>query len=150
MPDHSTITDQPVLIEVTAAWCHVCRAMKPDLDRVASAYQGRVERQVVDAGIEVERVASLGVRGTPTLIGLRRGEEVFRHTGRIGPAELDRLMADLVTDRPVTVRRDSDTTTRLVAGAVLLAVGIVASTPILLGVGVATVAWGLVGWHRQR
>ena len=150
MLDHSTITDRPVLIEVTAPWCHVCRAMQPDLDRVAAAYQGKVSRQVVDASIDGERVASLGVRGTPTLIGLRQGEEVFRHTGRIGPAELDRLVADLATGRPTTADKSSDTFVRLGAGAALIALGLIASAWIPLGLGMAVVGWGLVGWRRRR
>jgi thioredoxin 1 len=149
MLDHSIISDQPVLIEVTAPWCHVCRAMQPELDRVATAYQGRVIREVVDASIDGERVASLGVRGTPTLIGLRRGEEVFRHTGWIGPAELDRLVADLSTGRPATVGKGSDALTRLAAGAVLIALGLIASAWIPLGLGAATFGWGLVGWWRR-
>lgn len=150
MLDASTVTDQPVLIEVTAPWCHVCRAMQPDLDRVAAAYQGKVSRQVVDASIDGERVASLGVRGTPTLIGFRQGEEVFRHTGRIGPAELDRLVADLASGRPAAAGTRADTLTRLGAGAALIAIGLMTSAWIPLGVGMATVGWGLVGWRRRR
>lgn len=150
MLDRSTITDQPVLIEVTASWCHVCRAMQPDLERVAAEYQGRVSRQVVDASIDGERVASLGVRGTPTFIGVRQGEEVFRHTGRIGPAELDRLFADLAAGHPATVGKGSDTATRLGAGGALIVLGLIASAWIPLGLGVATLAWGLVGWGRRR
>lgn len=150
MLDRPIITDQPVLIEVIAPWCHGCRAMQPDLDRVAAGYQGKVTRQVVDAGIDGKRVASLGVRGTPTLIGMRHGEEVFRHTGRIGPVELERLVADLTAGRSVTVGRGSDTATRLGAGAALIALGLIASAWVPLGLGVATVAWGLVGWRRHR
>ena len=150
MLDHSTTTDQPTLIEVTAPWCHVCRAMQPELDRVATAYQGRVIREVVDASIDGERVASLGVRGTPTLIGQRQGEEVFRHTGRIGPAELDRLVADLATGRPAAVGKRPDTVIRLGAGAALIALGLIAAARIPLGVGMAIVAWGLFGWRRPR
>lgn len=142
--------DAPTLTVVEAPRCRACSAMRPIVAEVAGRHPEVVVERV-DASADPGRVRSLAVMGTPTLIGRRGGHEVFRVVGARDVAELDRLVAALVTGDPVTRSTSpGDAVVRLVAGAGLTALGLAASTPVLAVAGVALIAWAAAGWMRPR
>lgn len=138
MPDPSR-----EMVVVEAPWCHNCRAMAPLLAEVASAHP-QVALVRVDAAGEPHRVDELGVRGTPTLIGRRFGEERFRATGVRTRVELEELFASLSADGGHPQRRlgRSDAALRAGAGVVLTAAGAAIGAWPLIGVGLGLVGWG--------
>ena len=131
------------LIEVMAPHCVECRAMQPDLDAVASEFQGRVDLEIVNAAEEPDRAASMNILGTPTLIGMRDGVEVARFTGRRSRAELRALFASIEdgsTDGISPMSR-CDRFVLTLAGALLITVGLLLGPSwVLVGLGAALAA----------
>lgn len=125
--------------------------MEKDLAEVAARFEGRVETHRVNGLAETETARDLGVMGTPTLIGFRGGEEMFRHTGRRSRAELESLFAAVAADVvPRGVGRE-DLVLRLASGAVLAGVG-VAAGPVwpLVAAGIAITGLTLLDRLRHR
>ncbi len=129
---------QPTVIEVTAPWCGECRAMRPTIEAVAGRHPD-VRFRVIDASAEPATVATLGVKGTPTVIGYCNGEEVFRFTGRRTSAELESMFeAVAADDAPKPVLGKGDLMLRVGAGAALTTLGLM-SGPVWPLVAVGTV-----------
>ncbi len=140
---------RPTIVEVVTPTCAACRAMAPDLEAVAAEFDGRVDLAVVDAAAHPEVAAELGVRGTPTLIGVRDGAERFRTVGRRTRRELRELFVALAADeRPGRVGHLDLLLLRVGAGASLVVMGIVLGAVPVAVVGVAAVVVGAVAWWR--
>ncbi len=141
-----------VMVVVTAAGCSVCRAMEPALEAVAARHPG-VSRVCLDVTADVEAVAALGVKGTPTLIGIVDGVERFRAVGRRTPEELDELFGSLEGDGGAGPSRAGriDVRVRLAAGVALALVGLATGpTWPLVAVGAGVAGWGTWGATTAR
>ena len=99
--------------------------MAPDLNAVAEEYD-TVDLVVIDASVEPEVAAQLRVMGTPTLIGVRGGEELGRFTGRRSRSELRDLFSAVAAGDTDTVPRfgRGDRLVWSVAGVSLAAAGL--------------------------
>lgn len=82
----------PVVVDFYADWCGPCRLMAPLLDDVAREHQGRLLVAKVDADRAAELSSRFGIRGIPTLLAFRGGEEVGRVVG-FDPVEVKALVA---------------------------------------------------------
>lgn len=146
-----TTDNRPSIVEVWAPHCSACRAMKPDLDAVSKQYEGSVDLILVDAASEPERVGALGVKGTPTLIALSDGEELFRVTGRKSAEELADMFAAVAERGRPTRLGGNDLVLRVVTGLGLAGAGWVSGPAWpLVGIGVGVVVLGMVAWIRQN
>ncbi len=74
-------SDQPVLVDFWAAWCGPCRMLAPTVDAVAEKFQGKAKVVKLNVDENVESPAKYGIRGIPTLILFKNGQEVDRHVG---------------------------------------------------------------------
>jgi thioredoxin 1 len=86
----------PVFIDVTAEWCPPCKAAAPVVAELAQRHAGRLKVVVIDGDEASELVATLGVRGFPTFIGMRNGEIVARQAGFGGKRGLEALAQKLL------------------------------------------------------
>ncbi|HEX6286725.1 MAG TPA: thioredoxin family protein [Acidimicrobiia bacterium] len=135
---------KPTLVEVTAPWCGECHAMRPTIERVAGRYPD-VAFRVIDASVDHEMVGSLGVKGTPTLIGCARGEEIFRFTGRRTSAELEAMFDAVSGARPIATVGRGDVLVRIGAGVALIVSGLLSGPVwVLVGLGSAVGLFGLL------
>lgn len=139
-----TTLARPTVVEIWAPACAECKAMQPSLDATAVAFADTVDLVMVNAALDIETVRSLGVKGTPTLIGIREGEEVYRYTGRRSPAELEKLFSSVsVGVRPKGVGR-LDMMLRVGVGVALLGAGLLSGPAwALVVIGVAVAAAGI-------
>lgn len=87
----------PVLVDVTADWCPPCKAAAPVIEELAREHAGRLKVVVIDGGEAADLVATLGVRGFPTFLGVRGGTIVARQAGFGGRRGLERLAESLLT-----------------------------------------------------
>jgi putative thioredoxin len=71
----------PVLVDFWADWCSPCLALAPVLHKVIEEYGGNVLLGKVDADENMKLAGRYGLRGFPTVILFRDGEEVARFTG---------------------------------------------------------------------
>jgi len=151
--DHQSDTQvytRPTLVEVWAPACSSCKAMEPDLQQVAQRFDGSVDLIQLNATTDREAVGAMGVMGTPTIIGYREGEEVFRHIGRRSGGELEQLFAALDAGDAGPRVGTQDLILRAGAGAALAGVGFATGpTWILVGIGVAAAVFGIVTWLRS-
>ena len=61
--------DVPVLLDCWATWCGPCRSLKPVLEKLADAYEGRFVLAKLDTDANPQVAALLGLRSIP-LVGL--------------------------------------------------------------------------------
>ena len=71
----------PYLLVFSAAWCAPCRALTPIVDELAREHQGRVRVGKIDLDDSPEVGSRLGVRGLPTVVLFRDGQERGRVLG---------------------------------------------------------------------
>lgn len=79
--------EQPVLIDLWAEWCPPCIALDPVLRNVVEEYEGNVAlaRIEVDEGDNMKIAGRYAVRGFPTVILFRDGEERERFSSMRTP-----------------------------------------------------------------
>lgn len=85
-------SEVPVLVDFYADWCGPCKVMAPVLDEFADERAGEVLVAKLDTDRNRRAAGRYGIRGIPTLIVFRGGEEVARETGAVGKPRLESLL----------------------------------------------------------
>ncbi len=86
-------SDVPVLVDFYADWCGPCKMMAPLLDDLAHTHAGRVLVAKLDTDRNPVMPQHFRIRGIPTLIAFRHGQEVGREVGAVPRPRLDALLA---------------------------------------------------------
>lgn len=72
---------EPTLVDLWASWCGPCRMVAPIVEQIAEEYDGRLRVAKLDVDANQETPARYGIRGIPTLLLFKDGEEVARLVG---------------------------------------------------------------------
>jgi len=85
-------SDKPVLVDFWAEWCAPCRMIAPTVDAVAGEFEGRAT--VVKLNVDDNPATSqrYGIKGIPTLILFKNGQEAERIVGATSKDALARLL----------------------------------------------------------
>ena len=85
-------TAVPVLVDFYADWCAPCRMMAPMLDEVAHERSGHVLVLKLDTDANPTISQRFGIRGIPTLIAFRGGQESRREVGVVDMERIRRMV----------------------------------------------------------
>ena len=79
------IKEEPVsVIQFSATWCGPCKALVPVMNKLSEEYKDKANfyyADIEDGGINTGSAA--GIRGVPTVIIYRKGQEISRKVGGI-------------------------------------------------------------------
>ena len=79
---------EAVLVDYWAEWCGPCKMIAPVLEEVASTYAGKLKIAKMDVDANQEVPAKYGIRGIPTLILFKNGQEVAKKVGAMSKSQL--------------------------------------------------------------
>ena len=71
----------PVLVDFWAEWCGPCKALAPKLDEIAKEYGEKIRVVKVNVDENQKTSAEFGIRGIPTLMVFKGGENVDQISG---------------------------------------------------------------------
>lgn len=73
----------PVLLDCWAPWCGPCRALKPLLEKLATAYEGRFVLAKLNSDENPQVAALLGLRSIPHVVLFKDGQPVDQFNGAL-------------------------------------------------------------------
>ena len=82
----------PVLLDLWAPWCGPCQTLAPVLEELATEMAGRVRVAKLNVDENPAIATRFNVRGIPTLLVLKAGQEVDRIVGVQPKAEIARRL----------------------------------------------------------
>ena len=85
-----TVKNYPlVVVDCWAAWCAPCRAISPVIEQLAKDYSGKVVFGKLNVDENPETQQRFGIMAIPTLLVMRKGEEVDRIVGALPKNQLE-------------------------------------------------------------
>ncbi len=88
-------SDQPVLLDLWAAWCGPCRMVSPIVDEIAQEYDGKLKVGKIDVDAEQELATAFQVQSIPMILVMKDGEVV---SGALGARPKAALIEALELD----------------------------------------------------
>lgn len=83
------IKEGMVLVNFSAAWCGPCKMMKPALSSYSEANQEKIKVVTLDVDNNPESTVKNNVRGIPTLVLYKNGQEISRKVGSLTISQME-------------------------------------------------------------
>jgi thioredoxin len=80
--------DRPVVIDFWAAWCAPCRAVAPEVERLAASRGDTIRVAKVDIDAHPSLAERFEIRSIPTLLCFRKGEATPQRAVGLATAEV--------------------------------------------------------------
>jgi thioredoxin 1 len=85
-------SDKPTLVDFWAAWCGPCRMIAPSVEAVAEQFDGKANVFKMDVDNNMETPSRYGIKGIPTLILFKSGQEAERIVGAVSREAIAKLI----------------------------------------------------------
>lgn len=82
-------SDTPVLVDFYASWCGPCKMLAPVLQELAGKWGDKIKIVKIDVDRNQGASGAYKVRGVPTLILFKNGEQLWRKSGYLSTAQLE-------------------------------------------------------------
>ena len=91
-------SDKPVLVDFWAEWCGPCRMIAPSVEAVAEEYGEKAGffKMNVDENMNVPQ--RYGIRGIPTLILFKGGQEQERIVGAVSRDAISKVVGKYISN----------------------------------------------------
>ena len=80
--------DVTVLVDFFATWCGPCKTLSPILDDLKKELGDKIYIVKIDVDKNVEITNVLQIKGVPTLILYKNGQNIWRQSGIVSKKEL--------------------------------------------------------------
>lgn len=87
----------PVLVDFTAQWCGPCKMMKPVLEQLHQRMGDKVRIIKIDIDQSPAAAQAFQVQSVPTLVLFRQGKQLWRQSGVMQAAQLERIITQHTT-----------------------------------------------------
>ncbi len=81
-------SDIPVVVDFWAEWCGPCKMMAPAFHQAAGELEPKVIFAKLDTDANQKSGGAFNIRGIPTIIIFKNGEEVARKSGAMGVPQI--------------------------------------------------------------
>ena len=86
--------EKPVLVDFTAEWCGPCKMMKPVLQELHDRLGDKLRILKIDIDRNPAVASNFQVQSVPTLILFQNGKILWRQSGVVQAAQLQKIISD--------------------------------------------------------
>jgi len=92
--------DMPMIVDFFTTWCGPCKLIAPQLENIATEYEGEVKILKIDTDVESDLASSLQVYAMPTLVFINKGKIQQRSEGAMLAPKIKDLTEHIFFDGP--------------------------------------------------
>ncbi|WP_024951864.1 thioredoxin TrxC [Cobetia crustatorum] len=86
-------SELPIVIDFWASWCGPCKTMGPIFNGVAAEMGTRMRFAKIDTEAQQALAGRFGIRSIPTLMVMKKGQELARQAGVMQAGQLKQWLA---------------------------------------------------------